>query len=206
MSSTGMFENEEGENFLFGLAGGAFSVITTTFVTGIVGQVAGVKYELIGGYFSQSSDGDFTPRDAVQLAGDVGGGLIGGAIAGALGLGVVSFAGLGIAGAFIGEYILESAYDIYVGFMNLVEDPTNITSTYGSGYIPSNDANDVGIWVDGSFVPADSDYRPISRGSGITITVGNEYNALDTLGVSETLCMRLSPCGFHGSSVEPFGV
>jgi len=25
-------------------------------------------------------------------------------------------------------------------------------------------------------------------------------------GVSETLCMRLSPCGFHGSSVEPFGV
>ena len=26
------------------------------------------------------------------------------------------------------------------------------------------------------------------------------------LGVSETLCMRLSPCRFDGSSVEPFGV
>jgi len=26
------------------------------------------------------------------------------------------------------------------------------------------------------------------------------------MGVSETLCMGFSPCGFHGSSVEPFGV
>jgi hypothetical protein len=25
-------------------------------------------------------------------------------------------------------------------------------------------------------------------------------------GVSETLCMEFSPCGFHGSSVEPFGI
>jgi len=25
-------------------------------------------------------------------------------------------------------------------------------------------------------------------------------------GVSETLCMRLSPCGFDGSFIEPFGV
>jgi len=28
----------------------------------------------------------------------------------------------------------------------------------------------------------------------------------DTKGVSETLCMRLSPCGFDGSFVEPFWV
>jgi glutathione S-transferase len=26
------------------------------------------------------------------------------------------------------------------------------------------------------------------------------------MGVSETLCMEFSPCGFHGSSVEPFGI
>ena len=26
------------------------------------------------------------------------------------------------------------------------------------------------------------------------------------LEVSETLCMRLSPCGFDGSIIEPFGV
>jgi D-alanine-D-alanine ligase-like ATP-grasp enzyme len=26
------------------------------------------------------------------------------------------------------------------------------------------------------------------------------------MGVSETLCMALSPCGFGGSSVEPLGV
>jgi hypothetical protein len=25
-------------------------------------------------------------------------------------------------------------------------------------------------------------------------------------GVSETLCMEFSPCGFHGSSIEPFGI
>ena len=30
--------------------------------------------------------------------------------------------------------------------------------------------------------------------------------ALDCVGVSETLCMGLGPCRFHGSSVEPFGV
>jgi hypothetical protein len=29
---------------------------------------------------------------------------------------------------------------------------------------------------------------------------------LENLGVSETLCMRVSPCSFDGSSVEPFWV
>ena len=29
---------------------------------------------------------------------------------------------------------------------------------------------------------------------------------LVSMGVSETLCMRLSPCGFDGSFVEPFWV
>jgi hypothetical protein len=30
--------------------------------------------------------------------------------------------------------------------------------------------------------------------------------SLGSLGVSEALCIRLSPCGFDGSSVEPFWV
>jgi hypothetical protein len=29
---------------------------------------------------------------------------------------------------------------------------------------------------------------------------------VDNGGVSETLCMRLSPCGFDGSFIEPFWV
>jgi cytosine deaminase len=35
---------------------------------------------------------------------------------------------------------------------------------------------------------------------------GEVIDAAGQLGVSETLCMEFSPCGFHGSSVEPFGI
>jgi len=36
--------------------------------------------------------------------------------------------------------------------------------------------------------------------------VGKSAALLEPLGVSETLCMRVGPCEFHGSFVEPFWI
>ena len=67
-------------------------------------------------------------------------------------------------------------------FGNLVDDPRNVTPSYGSGAIPANDDHRAGIpgGPDG-WIQADPDYGPIAGGFGPTIHAGNEYNKLDEL-------------------------
>jgi hypothetical protein len=65
--------------------------------------------------------------------------------------------------------------------------------------------------IAGSFYCGKLAFRPIAFGHDknfrtIDLRLEVPLVSLGSLGVSETLCMRLSRCGFDGSSDEPFWV
>jgi len=62
------------------------------------------------------------------------------------------------------------------------------------GVSPIGHLNEIDTWMDRSLLS----YDVVWGAAGAPHAVFP--------GVSETLCMRLSPCGFDGSFIEPFGV
>jgi hypothetical protein len=168
--------NEDGENLLFQYGFEAAGSAVTFLVPGPAGVASALFYGSIGHYLTQSSDGEYTFREAVHSNANLAGGMAGAAIATSLatvsvpttvsgasvGLGGFTISGAtvyvgaaGLVGGAVGALVVGGTA---VAFYDLVQDVRNLADPDG-GYNGANlVARDYG---GGGLVPKDQSEPPL---------------------------------------------